>query len=93
MARIAVARTVVLVVYTVRTTDDEPAWYEGAVDDYEHDGTYYSDGTAILQRRYSDGTTVRTVVLEVVDGALVPCGLLVLAEVHAQALPQKAKPG
>ena len=36
---------------------------------------------------------VRTVVLVVVDDAFVPGGLLVLAEVHAQALPEKVEPG
>jgi len=35
----------------------------------------------------------RLVVIVVVDGAFVPCGLLVLAEVHAQALPQQVEPG
>eukprot|EP00964_Phaeocystis_antarctica_P138643 scaffold103304_cov63-Phaeocystis_antarctica.AAC.1 len=41
--------------------DEEPAWYEGAVDDYEHDGTYGYTRTAIHARLYMHGYTCHSV--------------------------------
>ena len=41
--------------------DEEPAWYEGAVDDYEHDGTYGYTCTAIHARLYMHGYTCHSV--------------------------------